>query len=203
MGVPAMTAHRCVLADGPVTGKTVLVTGGAGAVGHYAIQLAKLHGAKVITTVSSEQKAHIALAAGADSTINYRTEDTVKRLMDLTGGAGADQIVEVDFAGNFPVSREVLRSNGVLAVYAAGVAPQPSVPLQFKASNITLRFVLVYDMPEPAKHAAVAEITQLLAGGKLRHHIGPCFPLESAMQAHQSVEGGAIGKVVLEVAEGP
>lgn len=201
LGVPAMTAHRCVFADGPVTGKTVLVSGGAGAVGHYAIQLAKLHGAQVIATVSSDQKAHIALAAGADDTINYRTEDTVQRIGDITSGAGVDHIVEVDFAGNFKISREVLRSNGVLAVYAAGGAPQPPVPLQFKASNITVRFVLVYDMPEPAKQAAVQEITQLLEGGKLRHSLGPRFPLESAIQAHQAVEGGAIGKVVLEVAE--
>jgi NADPH2:quinone reductase len=203
LGVPAMTAHRCVCADGPVTGKTVLVTGGAGAVGHYAIQFAKLQGAQVIATVSSDHKAQLALAAGADATINYRTEDTVQRLMDLTGGAGMDHIVEVDFAGNFKVSREVLRSNGVLAVYAAGIAPQPPVPLQFRASNITVRFVLVYDMPEPAKHAAVREITQLLEGGKLRHLAGPHFSLESAIQAHQAVEGGAIGKVVLDVADGP
>jgi NADPH2:quinone reductase len=202
LGVPAMTAHRCVFADGPVSGKTVLVTGGAGAVGHYAIQLAKLNGAQVIATVSSDQKAQIARAAGADHTINYRTEDTAKRIMDITGGTGVDHIVEVDFAGNFSVSREVLRSNGVLAVYAAGVAPQPPVPLQFKASNITVRFVLVYDMPDAAKQAAVQEITQLLEGGKLRHQLGPRFPLESTIQAHQAVEGGAIGKVVLEVAEG-
>jgi NADPH2:quinone reductase len=202
LGVPAMTAHRCVCADGPVTDKTVLVTGGAGAVGHYAIQLAKRHGAQVLATVSSDQKAQIALAAGADHTINYRTEDTAQRLMDLTKGAGVDHIVEVDFAGNFKVSREVLRGNGVLALYSAGVAPQPPVPLQFKASNITVRFVLVYDMPEPAKHAAVQEITHLLEGGKLRHLSGPRFPLESVRQAHQAVEGGAIGKVVLDVAEG-
>jgi NADPH2:quinone reductase len=197
-----MTAHRCVFADGPVTGKTVLVTGGAGAVGHYAIQLAKLHGAQVIATVSSDQKAQIALAAGADHTINYRTEDTVQRIRDISGGAGLDHIIEVDFAGNFKVSREVLRNNGVLAVYAAGVAPQPPIPLQFKASNVTVRFVLVYDMQEPAKEAAVQEITQLLEGGKLRHLTGPHFPLESAREAHLAVEGGAIGKVVLEVAEG-
>jgi NADPH:quinone reductase len=201
LGVPAMTAHRCVFADGPVSGKTMLVSGGAGAVGHYAIQLAKLHGARVLATVSSDQKAQIARAAGADATINYRMEDTVQRIRDLTGGAGVDHIVEVDFAGNFAVSREVLCSNGVLAVYAAGVAPQPPVPLQFKASNITVRFVLVYDMPEPAKHAAVQEITRLLEGEQLRHLAGPHFPLESAIQAHQAVEGGAIGKVVLEVGE--
>ena len=202
LGVPAMTAHRCVLADGPVTDKTVLVTGGAGAVGHYAIQLAKLHGARVIATVSSDQKAQIAQAAGADDTVNYRTEDTVQRLRNLTGGEGVDHIVEVDFAGNFQVSREILRSNGVLAVYAVGIAPQPPVPLQFKASNVTVRFVLVYDMPEAAKDAAVQEITRLLEAGKLRHHPGPHFTFESVRQAHQAVEGGAIGKVVLEVAEG-
>jgi NADPH:quinone reductase len=202
LGVPAMTAHRCLCADGPVTGKTVLVTGGAGAVGHYAIQLAKRHGARVIATVSSDQKAQIALAAGANHTINYRTEDTVQRIRDLTNGAGVDHIVEVDFAGNFTVSREVLRDNGVLAVYAAGVAPQPPVPLHFRASNITVRFILVYDMPDAAKQAAVQEITQFLAGGKLRHLSGPHFPLESVIEAHQAVEGGAIGKVVLEVAEG-
>jgi NADPH:quinone reductase len=203
LGVPAMTAHRCVFADGPVTGKTVLVTGGAGAVGHYAIQLAKLHGAQVIATVSSDQKAQIALAAGADATINYRTEDTAQRLRDITQGEGVDHIVEVDFAGNFTVSREVLRDNGVLALYSAGVAPQPPVPLQFKSSNITVRFVLVYDMPEAAKHAAVQEITQLLEEGKLRHLAGPHFPLESVRQAHQAVERGTIGKVVLEVTEDP
>jgi NADPH:quinone reductase len=202
LGVPAMTAHRCVLADGPVAGKTVLVTGGAGAVGHYAIQWAKLQGARVIATVSSDHKAQIALAAGADATINYRTEDTVQRVRDLSDGVGVDHIVEVDFAGNFSVSREVLRDNGVLAVYAAGVAPQPPVPLQFKASNITVRFVLVYDMPEAAKQAAVQDITSLLEGGKLRHLPGPRFSLELVQEAHQAVEGGAIGKVVLEVAEG-
>jgi NADPH2:quinone reductase len=201
LGVPAMTAHRCVFADGLVIGKTVLVTGGAGAVGHYAIQFAKLHGAQVIATVSSDQKAQVALAAGTDHTINYRTEDTVQRIKDITGGAGVDHVVEVDFAGNFHISREVLRSNGVHAVYAAGVAPQPGIPLQYKASNVTVRFVLVYDMPEAAKHAAVQEITQLLEGGKLRHHMGPQFPLESAREAHLAVEGGAIAKVVLEVAE--
>jgi len=203
LGVPAMTAHRCVLADGSVNGKTVLVTGGAGAVGHYAIQLAKLYGAHVISTVSSDQKARIALAAGADATINYRTEDTVQRVRELTDGQGVEHIVEVDFAGNFPVSREVLRDNGVLAIYSAGPAPQPAVPLHFKASNITVRFVLVYDMPEAAKEAAVYDITRLLEGEKLRHLTGPRFPLESVQEAHRAVEGGAIGKVVLEVAQEP
>jgi NADPH2:quinone reductase len=203
LGVAAMTAHRCLFADGPVDGKTVLAPGGAGAVGNYAVQLAKLNGAQVISTVSSDQKAEIARAAGADQVVNYRTEDTVKRIMEITGGLGVDHIVEVDFAGNFHVSREVLRANGVLAVYAAGADPQPPVPLQFKVSNATVRLVLVYDMPEPAKQAAVEDITRLVEEGKLYHLLGPRFPLESAAQAHQAVEGGAIGTVTLDVGEHP
>ena len=119
--------------------------------------------------------------------------------MDLTDGEGVDQIVEVDFAGNFQVSQDILRANGVLALYAAGTAAQPPVPLQFKASNITVRFVLVYDMPEQAKRDAVRDITRLLEGGKLRHLLGPRFPLESAVEAHRAVEGAAVGNVILDV----
>ena len=201
LGVPAMTAHRCVFADGPVSGKTILVPGGAGAVGNYAIQFAKLDGAKVITTVSSEEKGRLAMEAGAEEVINYRSENSVERILEVTHGAGVDHIVEVDFAGNFQVSQAVLRNNGVVAVYAAGTAPQPTVPLIFNVSNVTVRLVLVYTMPEPAKEAAVADITHLLEEGKLRHLLGPKFPLESAVDAHDAVEGGAIGNVILEVGE--
>ena len=199
LGVPAMTAHRCLFADGPVSGKTVLVPGGAGAVGHYAVQEAKLAGATVISTVSSDHKARIAIEAGADHVVNYRTENTAQRVMDITGGVGVDHIVEVDFAGNFPVTQEVLKSSGVVAVYAAGGAPQPPVPLQFRSSNITVRMVLVYDMPEPAKTAAVDDITRWLESGALSHLIGPRFPLDDVVQAHQAVEGGAIGNVIVDV----
>ena len=199
LGVPAMTAHRCVFADGPVDGKTVLVTGGAGAVGNYAVQLARLAGANVISTVSSDQKARIAVEAGADHTVNYRTEDVVQRVSDITGGAGVDLIVEVDFAANFNVSREILAPNSTLAIYAAGTAAQPPVPLGFKSSNVNVRFVLVYDMPEPAKDAAVKDINELLEAGKLTHLLGPCFPFESTADAHRAVEGGAIGNVTIDV----
>ncbi|MCH9016812.1 MAG: NADPH:quinone reductase [Chloroflexi bacterium] len=199
LGVPAMTAHRCVFSDGPVTGKTVLVTGGAGAVGHYAVQLAKLGGATVVSTVSSEEKGQIALAAGADHTINYREGDTAERIFGLTGGAGVDLIVEVDMAANFAVSQQVLKSSGVLAVYAAGSSQGPTVPLKFKSSNVTVRMVLVYDMPEPAKVAAVADITSWLEQGKLTPFAGPHFPLERLKDAHLAVEGGVTGKVIVDV----
>ena len=199
LGVPAMTAHRCVFADGPVTGKTVLVTGGAGAVGHYAVQLAKLGGATVISTVSSEEKSQIASAAGADHTINYREGDTAAKIMDLTGGAGVDHIVEVDMAANFPVSEQVLKSSGVLVVYSAGSSPAPTVPLKFRSSNVTVRMVLVYDMPEPAKTAAIADITSWLQQGKLANFPGPHYSLEQLKEAHLAVEAAAIGKVIVDV----
>ena len=201
LGVPAMTAHRCLFSDGPISGQTVLVPGGAGAVGHYAVQEAKLGGASVISTVSSDHKARIAIKAGADHVINYRTEDTAARVMEITGGAGVDRIVEVDFAGNFAVSQQVLKSSGVLAVYAPGVEQQPAAPLQFRSSNVTVRMVLVYDMPEPAKTASINDVTRWLEAGALSHHIGPHFPLEEVVQAHEAVEGGAIGNVIVNVGD--
>ncbi len=201
LGVPAMTAHRCLFADGPLGGKVALVPGGAGAVGHYAVQQAKLAGASVISTVSSGYKASIAIAAGADYTINYRTEDVAARIMDITGGEGVDRIVEVDFAANFPVISEILKSSGVVAVYALGMGQQPAAPLRFRHSNTVVRNVLVYDMPEPAKEAAIADITAWLEAGSLTHLTGPRFPLEQTVQAHRAVEGNAIGNVIVDVAE--
>jgi NADPH2:quinone reductase len=199
LGVPAMTAHRCVFADGPVTGKTVLVTGGAGAVGHYAVQLAKLGGATVISTVSSDEKAQIAIEAGADQIVNYREGDTAQKIRDLTSGAGVDHIVEVDMAANFAVSQQVLKSSGVLAVYSAGSSAAPAVPLKFNSTNVTVRMVLVYDMPEPAKDAAVADITAWLEQGNLASFAGPHFSLEQLKDAHLAVEAAVIGKVVVDV----
>ena len=199
LGVPAMTAHRCVFSDGPVTGKTVMVTGGAGAVGHYAVQLAKLGGAAIISTVSSHEKAQIARDAGADHTINYREESTSERILELTSGDGVDLVVEVDMAANFPVSQQVLKRSGVLAVYSAGSSDGPAVPLRFNSTNVTVRMVLVYDMPEFAKAAAVADITSWLEQGKLAPFAGPRFSLEQLKDAHLAVENGAIGKVIVEV----
>ncbi len=143
----------------------------------------------------------IATAAGADHTVNYRTEDVIERVMDITGGEGVDHIVEVDFAANFPVTSQVLKSSGVVAIYAAGTGQQPAVPLQFRRSNTVVRNVLVYDMPEPAKEAAIADITSWLESGALTHLVGPHFSLEQTIQAHRAVEGGAIGNVIIDVGE--
>src|SRR3954468_2287839 len=116
LGVPGMTAHRCVFVAGSVQGKTLLVTGGAGAVGHYAVQLATWAGAKVIATVSSPEKAERACAGGANQVINYRREDVAQRVLDITGGIGVDHIVEVDFGGNLVAALRCVRVHGSIAV---------------------------------------------------------------------------------------
>ena len=199
LGVPALTAHRCLFADGPLSGKTVLVPGGAGAVGNMALQMARLAGAApIISTVSSDAKAAIARRAGADHAVNYRTEDTAARILELTAGAGVDLIVEVDFAANFPVSRQVIRRGGSIAVYAAGDGPPP--PLDFPVSNVNVRHILVYDMAEDAKTAAVADTTRWLTAGQLAGMDGPHFPLSDTAAAHEAVRNGAVGKVIIDVA---
>jgi NADPH2:quinone reductase len=200
LGIPALTAHRCVFADEPVSGATVLVTGGAGAGGSYAIQFAKLDGARVITTVSTEEKAELARKAGADLVINYKTEDTVARVKQATAGNGVDRIVEVELGGNLSVSVEVLKANGVLATYASQAVPEPVLPFyQLLYRNIVLRHELVFLMPEDAKQHAVTDITGWLEAGRLWHHIGSRFPLDQAAAAHEAVESGAVGKVLLEI----
>ena len=200
LGVPALTAHRCVFADGPVAGKTALVTGGAGAVGNMALQMARIGGAAVIiSTVSSEAKAEIARRAGAHHTVNYRAEDTAARILELTDGHGVDLIVEVDFSGNFAVSSRVIKRGGSIAIYAAGAGPAPR--FQFPVSNVNARHVLVYDMPEHAKTAGVNDTNRWLASGQLVGMDGPHFPLASTAAAHEAVRAAAVGKVVIDVSD--
>lgn len=203
LGIPAMTAHRCVFAAGPVRGKTVLVTGGAGAVGAYAVQLARWGGATVISTVSSDAKAEVARAAGAHHVVNYMTEDVPKRVAEITGGRGVERIVEVDFGGNLSTSLAVLQSNGSLSVYATAGAPQPPLPVgQLMFKNLTVHFVLVYDMPEEAKAQACSDISRWLAEGEAKHWIGARFPLSKLAEAHAAQESGqVVGNIVVRIPE--
>ena len=201
LGIPALTAHRAVFADGPVMGQTVLVTGGAGAVGAYAIQFAKLGGARVLTTVSSDQKAEIAADAGADYVFNYKAENVVQRIADLPEGGGVDRIVEVEFGGNLPQSLEILKPNGVIASYASDAVMEPKVPfyaLAYKSASV--RFVLVFMMPEAAKQQAVGDITRWLEAGELRHYLARRLPLAEAAAGHEAMERGVIGNLVLDIA---
>jgi NADPH2:quinone reductase len=126
MGIPAMTAHRCVFADGSVRGQTVLVQGGAGAVGYYAIQLAKLDGARVFATVSRAEQAERARDAGADALIDYKREDVATRVRELAGAAEPlDRVVEVAFGANLATDVALLKAGGVIATYASDAAPEP------------------------------------------------------------------------------
>lgn len=203
LGVPAMTAHRAVFADGEVKGQTILVTGGAGAVGNYAIQWGKYGGATVITTVSSSDKAKIAEAAGADYIINYKTEDAVQRIQEITGKKrGINRIVDVDFNQNLYVADAVLRTNGAVAMYSANPDDAPALPiLSLMLRNIIIRTILVYTMPIFAKEAAIRDITNALEVDKLRHNIAQIFPLTEVAAAHEAQDGGKIiGKAIVEIA---
>jgi NADPH2:quinone reductase len=180
----------------------VLVTGGAGAVGHYAVQLAKWAGATVIATISSPEKAALALAAGADHIVNYKTGDPATEILALTNGAGVDRIVDVDFGGNLPVSARVIKSNGTISSYASMGAPEPTFPHSaLMAKNVTIRPVLIYTMPESAKHEAVHDVNRLVEAGRLIHAIGARFRLDDVVKAHEAQESGRItGKIVIDVA---
>lgn len=199
LGIPVMTAHRCLFADGPVSGKTVLVTGGAGVVGHYAIQLAKWAGAQVVTTVSSPEKAEHARMAGADLIINYRVEDVVARVRAAVGGV--DHVVDVDFGKNLPVTSQILRPCGVIASYASMGNLLPVFPYtDLFRLNPVIRPVFVYTMPEAAKTQAQTDIVRWLEEARPIFAIAERFALSEIVNAHLTVERGQkLGHVLLMI----
>lgn len=201
LGIPARTAHRCVFADGPVSGETVLVAGGAGAVGGFAVSFAKWGEAEVIATVGSEGHAEAAQEAGADHVLNHRAEDVAARVAEITGEAGVGRIVEVALGRNLDVDNEVLAPHGTIAAYASDAEPEPRLPfwpLLFK--NATIRLVGSDDLPRDAERRAAEDIASCLEAGVLRPRVGERFGLERIAEAHEAVEGGlAGGRVVVEV----
>jgi NADPH:quinone reductase len=201
LGIPALTALHAVRMDGGVEGKSVLVTGGAGAVGHYAVQMAKLCGAsRVLASVSSDEKAMAALQVGADAVIDYRSEDVASRVRGLTGGQGVDRVIEVDFAANVNASFAVVRPEGDIVVYGSS-RPEIAVPF-FPAivNNVRLRFFIVYNLAPADRAAAVELLTGWLRSGSLQHAVAVRLPLDSIAEAHERVEEGrAVGNVVLQI----
>jgi NADPH2:quinone reductase len=200
-GVPACTAHRAVFSEGSVQGQTLLVQGGAGCVAHYAIQFAKLAGARVIATVSGAAKAAHARAAGADDTVDYTQQDVVARVLQLTQAQGVDRIIEVDLGANLAIDVPLIKVNGNIASYSSSAVPEPVFPyypLAYKGVN--LRLVQGFNLPREARDAALADITRWCEQGMLQHAIGAVFPLEQIAQAHESVEQRrVIGNVVLRI----
>jgi NADPH2:quinone reductase len=201
LGIPALTAHHAVSVDGGVAGKTVLVAGGAGAVGHYAIQIARRLGAThILSTVSGPQKAALAKAAGADMTLNYKIEDVAAKIREATAGQGGDRIIEVDFATNIELDLKLLKPDGDIVVYGSN-APEiavPFVPMILK--NVRLRFFIVYNLSRDDRRDAIASLTSMLADNSLTHNIATRLPLEKIADAHELVEQGrSVGNVVLEI----
>jgi NADPH:quinone reductase len=203
MGIPGMTAHRCIYADGPVTGRTVLVQGGAGAVGYYAVQMARIGGAaRVIATVSRDEQAQRALEAGAHEVVNYRSEDVVQRVRQITGvDTGVDRIVEVAFGANLQADLAVLAPNGVIATYASDAVPEPQIPFwPMLSKDATVRFVLVYAMPAQAHDEAARWLNAALDKGLLKHQVHRVFGLDDVVAAHEATESMAnVGKVLVRI----
>jgi NADPH2:quinone reductase len=200
LGVPAMTAHRAVFVAGPVQGKTLLVTGGAGAVGHYAVQLATWAGARVIATVSSAEKAERACAGGAARVINYRQEDVAARVLDITGGVGVDHIAEVDFGGNLAAALQCLRVNGSIMIYATNGDREPKVPVrELMQKNLAVCAMSLAGVPHADRRRAQSDIAAWTASPGRILSVAGRFPLYETAGAHMAVErGGKVGTVIVE-----
>ena len=198
LGIPALTAWHAIDIAGTKSGSTVLIAGGAGAVSHYAIQFAKARGAFVLSTVSYDAKANVARDAGADVAINYKTENVGERVMALTKG-GVDAVIELDLNANAAMLPSVLRPRGTVVVY--GTSPQVQFPGSFcLVNNITVKFMLVYELTTDERERAVDDITRMMEAGRLIHNVATTFPLADIVKAHETVEQGkAIGNVVLEI----
>ncbi|MGI8760150.1 MAG: NADPH:quinone reductase [Jatrophihabitantaceae bacterium] len=216
LGVPFVTAHRCLtvaedgsarLGAGALAGRVVLVAGGAGAVGNAAIQLAHWSDATVITTVSSSRKAVLAAAAGADHVINYTQQDVAAEIRKIAP-SGVHSIVEVAPAQNAGVDAAVIGLHGAIAVYANNGGDELTVPIRtLMVANARWQFVLLYTAPARAKALAIEDVSAAVLDGAVKvgedaglplHH----FPLERTADAHAAVEGGAVGKVLIDVSDG-
>jgi NADPH2:quinone reductase len=198
LGIPAMTAYHAVAVAGATAGQSVLVTGGAGGVGHYAIQFAKARGAKVLTTVSSEAKAKLARTAGADHVIDYKRENVGERVMAITGKVGVDAVVEMDLAANARLYPGVLRARSTVVVYGTG-SVEAQIPAQFLLVNaIAIKFIYVYELTAGEREAAISAITRMLENKTLINNVALTLPFQDIVAAHEAVEQGkALGNVVV------
>jgi NADPH2:quinone reductase len=215
LGVPAMTAHRALtvhedgpsrLSKGALDGRVVLVSGGAGAVGHAAIQLAAWAGATVITTISSDEKAALAKAAGAHHVVNYRTGDAAAEIKAVAPD-GVDLVVEVAIIQNVDVVAQVLKTRGAVSIYANTGGTEATLPVRpLMSLNARLQFIMLYTVGDDALRAAAEDVADAAGDGALevgKEHGLPLvrYPLEQTPEAHDAVEQGAVGKVLIDVAD--
>ena len=201
LGIPAMTAHRCVFADGDVAGQTVVVSGAAGRVGYYAVQWASQAGATVIASASNEADAKACTRAGAAHVVNHRSTTFAADILAANGGARVDRAIDLEFGANLATWIAVLRTSGTVATYGSTAVPTPTLPFfQLMYMDMNVHFVIVYAMPEAAKQLAIDDISTALGAGRLEHRIAARFPLADIAGANEAIEQGTMrGAVILTI----
>lgn len=201
IGIPVMTAHRCVFADGPVKGQTLVITGGAGRVGHYAVQWASQAGARVIATASNAADAEMCRQAGATAVVSHRDEDWAVQVVTANDGKPVDRVIDVEFGVNLAAVLDMIRTSGTIVTYSSTVVAEPKLPFyRMMFMDLTIRMVIVYAMPEAAKQSAIADIERALRENRLVHRIAHVLPLDQIARAHELIEqGGFRGCVVVKI----
>ncbi|MEX0695735.1 MAG: NADPH:quinone reductase [Rhodospirillales bacterium] len=203
LGVPAVTAYYSIYSDGPVEGKTVMVSGGGGRVGSYAVQMAKLGGANVIALVGTAENEAYVKTLGADHVINYRNDDVVARVMEITDGRGLDHLSEVAFGANVALFPEIMAQRGVITAYSSDAVEQPVLPflpLMFK--NVTMRPFTIYSLGKETQCQVFQAINTMLARGQLQHRVSAKHPftLGGVIAAHEMIEANkSAGVCIIEV----
>ena len=201
LGIPASTAYYGIFAEGSVQNKTLMITGGAGAVGFYGIQLAKWAGAKVISTVSSKEKFKIAEDAGADLILNYKKDNVVDSVLEFTKGNGVDRVLEVEFGGNIQINPKIINTNGTIAAYASMGNIEPTLPFyDFMFKGIKINTFLIYSICQKDRKILIEGMTKALNENALKHLIGSSFSLDDIVGAHEEVESNKnVGNVIVTV----
>lgn len=201
IGIPILTAHRCVFADGPVEGQTIVVTGGAGRVGFYAIQWAKHAGATVIASASNPVDEKTCKDAGADHVVNHRNDHWGQEVLDYTRGEKVNRVIDVEFGANLPEVLTFIGTSGTIATYSSTQVKEPKLPfVQMMFMDLNVRLVIVYAMPEHAKDQAIRDTQTLLEEGKLQHRVAVKLPFKQMVQSHELIEEGNVrGCVVVNI----
>ena len=201
LGIPLMTAHRCVFADGSVKGKRLLITGGAGRVGYYTIQLAKNDGAFVIATASNKEDKESCLNIGADVVVNHKEKNWGRHILEITKGKKIHRAIDVDFGANLTEVLSCLRTGAIIATYASMQNPEPKIPFfKMMYMALSIRLIIVYSMPEKAKFNAIKDISNLLSKDQIKHRIAYKVSLDEIHKSHEIIrEGNARGGVLIEI----
>jgi NADPH2:quinone reductase len=201
LGIPAMTGYHAVFKDGPVAGQTIYVPAAAGRVGAYAVQFAKWGGARVIASASGPEKTRIAADLGADIVLDRAREDIPARVLEATGGAGVDRVIEIEFGGNMAINERILAERATICSYASAAVAQALVNVSpRRARNMSIHFIFVYTISDAEKDAACNGIIRAVSDGGIRHRIADVIPLSELARAHREAElQSGTGHMVVEI----